>query len=153
MPQEMDVTVWVENPKKHLVSIGNLWPYSCRRLLSYFFDRRAFRAVPHALTWSINVFNACSWYGAGLNFVKFSKSVKGDNVTWARTSATWSSAITRRKCSTERTTPKLTTTGFSELTTFCCHTGWLQLPFFGRIWGNRFNSHLWAFTFVKSVSI
>jgi hypothetical protein len=68
-------------------------------------ERRVLNAPPQAMTSSSTVLTAASWWAAGLKSVKFSKSVNSDSMTWARTSATRSSAMTSRSCSTARTPP------------------------------------------------
>src|SRR3954454_11159249 len=70
-------------------------------------DLTLFSAVPQEITWSSIVPTSFSWRGSGLNWLKFSKSVNSDSITCARTSATISSAITSRSCSTARAPPML----------------------------------------------
>src|ERR1700682_2477470 len=61
--------------------------------------RKVFNAPPHATTSSSMVLTDASRPAAGLNTLKFSKSVNSDSGTWAHTSATCNSAITNRSCS------------------------------------------------------
>src|SRR5438105_15709038 len=69
------------------------------------FFRNGRSAPPQARTWSSRALTDFSWRGSGLKVVKFSKSVKRESAIWLRTVATWTSAITSRRCSTARTPP------------------------------------------------
>src|SRR5207247_2535105 len=68
-------------------------------------ERSCFSAPPQATTWSSTVPTDFSCWGAGLNVVKFSKSVIIESNTCARTVATCTSARTSRSCSTALAPP------------------------------------------------
>src|ERR1044071_5223223 len=84
-------------PRRAAARESILTPY-CRRVLS---------APPQAMTWSSMAWTVFSWCAAGLKTLKFSKSVKSESPTCARTSATCSSPITRRRLSTARAPSEL----------------------------------------------
>lgn len=63
------------------------------------------RAAAQATTWSSIVSSDCRWNSAGSQVVPSPKSVNSESATCDFTSATCSSPITSRRCSTARTPP------------------------------------------------
>ena len=93
----------------HVRSPSLSWiAFSCyHHCWRHYFCLMRFNASPQATTWSSIASTSASCRGSGLNFEKFWKSVKSDSMTCARTSATISSPITSRSCSTARAPPAL----------------------------------------------
>ena len=62
-------------------------------------------APAQASTWPKRALTSSTWRSAGVNSLKFSKSVKSEKFTFWRTSASWSSPAMPRRCSMARAAP------------------------------------------------